>query len=75
MTNIDKASEIANYWYGANGIPTQEVCISFDSAYRMAEWKDEQFNEEKKELFGLVKMLRVDETNQTIIEDLIEMLR
>ena len=51
---------------------------SFDeceqSALEMAKWKDEQFNEEKKELLGLVKMLKVDEHNQTIIEDLVAML-
>lgn len=40
----------------------------------MAKWKDEQFNEERKELLGLVKMLPVNENNQTIIEDLIGML-
>lgn len=33
-----------------------------------------EFNEERKELLGLVKMLPVNENNQTIIEDLIGML-
>lgn len=51
---------------------------SFDeceqSALEMAQWKDEQFKEEKKELLGLVKMIKVDEHNQTIIEDLVAML-
>lgn len=52
---------------------------SFDeceqSALEMAQWKDEQFNEEKKELLGLVKMLPVDKHNQTIVEDLIKLLQ
>lgn len=44
-------------------------------AYNMAEWKDKQFAEERKKLLGLVKILKVDETNQTIIEDLKAMLQ
>lgn len=36
----------------------------------MAKWKDEQFNEEKKDLLELVNMLECNEKNQTIIEDL-----
>ncbi len=41
----------------------------------MATWKDEQFNEEKKVLFDLVNMLTIDDRNQTIIEDLKELLQ
>lgn len=48
---------------------------AYQSAIEMAQWKDEQFNEEKKELLGLVKLLPINETNQTIIEDLIELLQ
>ena len=47
----------------------------YDGATKMAEWKDKQFEEERKELLTLVKMLPVDERNQSIIEDLIGMLR
>ena len=32
------------------------------------------YEEEKKELLGLVKLIKVDETNQSVIEDLIAML-
>ena len=35
-----------------------------------AEWASEQYAAEKRELLGLVNMLTVDETNQTVIEDL-----
>ena len=41
----------------------------------MSKWKDEQYNEEKKELLGLVNMLPIDETNQTIIKDLKALLQ
>lgn len=41
----------------------------------IAKWKDKQFEEEKKVLLELVKMLPVNETNQTIIEDLLNLLR
>lgn len=34
------------------------------------EWASEQYAVEKQELLGLVNMLTVDETNQTIIENL-----
>lgn len=47
----------------------------YDGATKMAEWKDKQFEEERKELLTLVKMLPVDERNQSIIEDLIGMLK
>lgn len=72
MTIEEKAKEIqANdaccVWNG--GCPNVRC-----GALKMAEWKDEQFNEERKELLGLVKMLPVNENNQTIIEDLIGML-
>ena len=82
MTNEDKAKEIATenkmtYLEMENDGGVYDV-DSFDeceqSAIEMAQWKDEQFNEERKDLLGLVKMLRVDETNQTIIEDLIGIL-
>jgi hypothetical protein len=35
-----------------------------------AEWASEQYAAEKRDLLGLVNMLTVDETNQTVIEDL-----
>lgn len=35
-----------------------------------AEWAMEQYAAEKRDLLGLVNMLTVDETNQTVIEDL-----
>jgi hypothetical protein len=36
----------------------------------MAQWKDKQYEEERKDLLGLVNMLPINEKNQTIIEDL-----
>lgn len=82
MDNKEKAKEIAlenkmTYLEMENDGGVYDV-DSFDeceqSALEMAKWKDKQFNEEKKELLGLVKMLKVDEHNQTIIEDLVAML-
>lgn len=43
---------------------------AFNAAMEMAKWKDEQYEEEKKDLRSLVDMLPMDEHNQTIIEDL-----
>lgn len=68
MTNEEKAQEICekNKQYHV-------ACSSMEcylSALEMAKWKDQQYTDEKKELQGLVKMLPMDETNQTIIEDL-----
>lgn len=82
MDNKEKAKEIAlenkmTYLERENDGGLYDV-DSFDeceqSALEMAKWKDKQFKEEKKELLGLVKMLKVDEHNQTIIEDLVAML-
>ena len=73
MTNEEKAQELSekNKQYGV-------VCSSMEcylSALQMAEWKDKQYAEEKKELLSLVKMLSMDESNQTIIEDLKGLLK
>lgn len=70
MTNKEKAKELAGQLLADD--QNQQPLI--DVLLQMARWKDEQFNEEKKELLGLVKMLKVDEHNQTIIEDLVAML-
>lgn len=70
MTNKDKAKELAKQLLADD--QNQQPLI--DVLLQMAQWKDEQFQEEKKELLGLVKMLKVDEHNQTIIEDLVAML-
>ena len=71
MTNEDKAKEIGRKWYYDNAQPND---AAYRGAIQMAIWKDSQFGEEKKELLGLVRMLPVDEHNQTIIEDLVSML-
>ena len=81
MTNEDKAREIAkqhgicyqNHSKHESDMDSTLEC--YVSALKIAEWKDQQFNEERKELLSLVKMLSVDETNQTIIEDLIGILQ
>lgn len=68
MTNEEKSQELSekNKRYHV-------ACSSMEcymSALQMAKWKDQQYADEKKELQGLVEMLPMDETNQTIIEDL-----
>lgn len=73
MTNEEKAQEICekNKQYHV-------ACSSMEcylSALMMAKWKDQQYAEEKKELLSLIKMLPMDETNQTIIEDLKGLLK
>lgn len=73
MTNREKANEIAEFLNQANGSNCLLPC--HQAAVAMAEWKDKQFDEEKKDLLGLVKMLQVNENNQTIIEDLIGLLK
>ena len=72
MTNEEKARELAKKidWnaFIANDY-TLKKCIE-----EAMQWKDEQYNEEKRDLLGLVKMLKIDEHNQTIIEDLVAIL-
>lgn len=67
-SNEQKAKEFATTEDG------NIVSFAYIAAMRMAQWKDEQYNEEKRELLGLVKMLEIDEQNQTIIEDLVAIL-
>ena len=80
MTNEDKAKSLYFHYCNEKSCKGYDECTNCPNArvheglIQMAEWKDEQFNEERKELLGLVKMLPVDETNQTIIEDLIGLL-
>lgn len=76
MTNEEKIQQLLNepcweskpYLIGMDKIGVEDVMERF------AEWKDEQYNEEKRDLLGLVKMLKIDEHNQTIIEDLVAIL-
>ena len=75
MTNEEKANAICAKYGVSKLIPTQEECIAYNVALEMAEWKDKEFNEEIKELLELVKMLPVNENNQSIIEDLNGMLK
>ena len=63
MTNEEKAQELSSK-FGC-----------YLSALEMANWKDKQYAEEKKELLCLVNMLPVNDANQTIIEDLRELLK
>ena len=71
-TNEEKALELQR----------KDVCVVWndgcpnvrEAALKMAEWKDQQFKEEKKVLRGLVRLLPINETNQTIIEDLAALL-
>lgn len=79
MSNKDKAELLAREETGVSINVVYRQMYPFEClcsvGEKMAEWKDEQFEEERKELLGLVKMLPVDERNQSIIEDLIGMLR
>ena len=79
MTNEEKAKEIALNTVGekTRNHPSNIlhiICVK-DACLEMAQWKDKQYNEEKKELISLVNMLPVNDNNQTIIEDLIALLR
>lgn len=79
MTNEKKAIEISEsngVWYsngeGSGGWSDDEC---YNSALEAMRWKDEHYAEEKRELLGLVKLLKVNEDNQSIIEDLIGLLQ
>lgn len=67
MTNERRAEKIAKRW-GSFG------AYAYNAAIEMAEWKDQQFAEEKNEILGLVNMLLINENNQTVIEDLKKLL-
>lgn len=71
MTNKQKAENITKGFFKEGLIKKsriQELLI------KAMDWKDKQYNEEKRDLLGLVKMLKIDEQNQTIIEDLVAIL-
>lgn len=63
MTNEEKAQELSSK-FGC-----------YLSALEMANWKDQQYADEKKELLCLVNMLPMNDANQTIIEDLKGLLK
>lgn len=75
MTNEQKARNIAIHEMRFYGDEFDSYKECRESAIKMAEWKDEQYSEEKNELLELVKMLPVNENNQTIVEDLIAILQ
>ena len=82
MTNEEVARQLSNNNYLTEDdkelCPSEDTKIRINSywaALKMAKWKDEQYQEEKKELLSLVNLLHVDEHNQTIIEDLKAILK
>lgn len=78
MTNEEKITNVLRgYSYRGSLTPQGVYGFVFDRCKDIAKWKDQQFEEEKKELRGLVRMLLVNETNQTnqtIIDDLTKLL-
>lgn len=68
MSNEEKAQELSEKNKRYNVVCSSMEC--YLSALEMAKWKDQQYADEKKELQGLVRMLPMNENNQTIIEDL-----
>ena len=79
MTNEEKVREIisvsnTNQVYDVVNFNALHESL-YEDLMEMAEWKDEQYKEEKKELLSLVNLLHVDEHNQTIIEDLKAILK
>ena len=75
MTNEEKITNVLRgYNYMGRLTPQGVYGFAFDRCKEIAKWKDQQFEEEKKELRGLVRLLPVNETNQTIIEDLTALL-
>ena len=69
--NQIKARELATNLMGGDDRNIQPI---IDCLLEAMEWKDEQYDEERKELLELVKMIPVNEGNQTIVEDLINIL-
>lgn len=70
MNNKEKATKIMETFTEVYGVNIERDSHIYSTCMQMAKWKDEQFNDEKKELLGLVNMLPIDDRNQTIIEDL-----
>ena len=74
MTNEKKVKKIADKIFeSCTNVSFYDMAIEIGT--NVAEWKDEQFNEERKDLLCLVKMIPINGTNQTIIEDLIGLLQ
>jgi len=74
MENEEKAALLSIKLEGEIGTSTHSRQSIEESFVEMAKWKDKIFNEERKELLGLVKLIPINERNQTIIEDLKLML-
>lgn len=64
MTNEEKVDSMLKFFHGRRTLG--------DLLLEMAEWKDNQYKDEKKELLSLVNLL---EHNQSIIEDLKAILK
>ena len=79
MGNSEMAKDIANDEVGKsiNVVYRQVYFYSnlINVAMKMAQRKDEQFDYERKEMLGRVRMIPVTESNQKIIEDLTNMLQ
>lgn len=73
--NIDKAIEIAQKHHVIYDDYYDSIQECIESCREAMEWKDEQYNEERKDLLGLVQMIPVNENNQSVIEDLINILK
>ena len=68
MRNEEKARKLIEEIYPSKSLG--DYGLKEQLLLEAMEWKDEQYEEEKKELRGLVDMLPINENNQTIIEDL-----
>jgi len=71
MTNEQKARELC---MAIEPPYIDFIQQNYKTALQAMQWKDEQHNEEKRDLLELVKMLKIDEQNQTIIGDLVAIL-
>lgn len=68
MKNEQKIKKIADKVFDEPHTNVSFYNMAIEIGTKVAQWKDEQYNEEKKDLISLVNMLLVDEQHEYIIK-------
>lgn len=73
MTNEEKSTEIVkatSYLPNLSEFEAMQHC-----AMEMAEWKDKEYNECKKDILTLVNLIPCNEENESLINDIKNLLK
>lgn len=75
MVNEQKAQEIATKYREYYDGSKEADSTSYNSAMEMAKWKDEEHNECKKDILTLVNLIPCNDGNESIINDIKNLLK